>query len=323
MEQVEDFLRDVKKQLDRFLVELSKKYSEPSNLYKPAWEFVLSGGKRLRPAIVFLASQTAGNDKNAIIPASAVELLHNFTLIHDDIMDRSDFRRKIPTVYKKYGLNQAILSGDVLMILAFEILKELPLQLRPLVFDKLAEASRIVCEGQQYDMDTDWKRVTLDTYLNIVSKKTASLLRYSAEIGVISTNPEDHLLRETLGNAMFYAGIAFQIIDDYIDLFSDQSGKTRGLDIKEKKPSAIIVAINSLDERHKIIAWESIEKFLKGIISVDQLIQVFTDLKIEQFVKTMAQNYITKAEQILDNIREKENLNLWYDLINILVDRKM
>ncbi len=322
MEQIGGFLLHSKETIEATLRTLSKKYSDPANLYKPAWEFVLSGGKRLRPAIVMLASQSAGNVDNAIIPASAVELLHNFTLIHDDIMDRSEFRRKIPTVYKKYGVNQAILSGDVLMILAFEILKELPIQLRPLVFEKLAEAARVVCEGQQYDMDTDWRSVTVEDYLKIVSKKTAALLKYSAEIGVISANPENHLLRETLGNVMFYAGIAFQIIDDYIDLFSDKSGKTRGLDIKEKKPSAIIVAINSLEEGHKKIAWKVIEEFLNGSISVDQLVEVFAGLQVEQVVKTMARNYITRADQLL-NKHGFGDLKLWQDLINMLVERKM
>jgi len=313
-------ISDAKKQVEDALKTLSEKYSEPKGLYEPAWEFVLSGGKRLRPAIVLLAARTAGKDQNAIISATAIELLHNFTLIHDDIMDKSEFRRQIPTVYKKYGINQAILSGDVLMILAFEILKDLPSDMKPLVFEKLAEAARIVCEGQQYDMDIDWKTVSMEDYLKIVSNKTAALLRYSAEIGVLSANPNNNTLRESLGKAMFYAGIAFQIIDDYIDLFSDQTGKTRGLDIKEKKPSAIIVAINSLEDKRRGSAWNTVQKFVEGKIDESELIDRLKQFGVDKTVRSIAEKYLSKAERIIENTNFAYK-HLWKDLVALLISR--
>ncbi len=322
MEQINDFLRYAKKQVEDSLLELSKKYCEPSKLYKPVWEFVLSGGKRLRPAIVLLAARTAGNERNAVIPATSIELLHNFTLIHDDIMDRSEFRRQIPTVYKKYGINQAILSGDVLMILAFEILKYIPSQLKPMIFEKLAEAARIVCEGQQYDMDINWETATSKDYFNIVSRKTAALLKSAAEIGVIAADPENISLRKTLGNAMFYAGIAFQIIDDYIDLFSDQTGKTRGLDIKEKKPTAIIVAINKQNPSVREHIWKLIEEFNSNGLDLQSLTSVLTAHCIDKEVISMADRYLQRSLKLIQNI-ESPNSELWKSLVITMVKRKL
>ncbi len=322
MGQIDQFLEYVKSKIDTGFGELKNRYSEPENLYLPAWDFILAGGKRLRPAVVFLASQTAGTDENALFPAMAVELLHNFTLIHDDIMDKSEFRRQVPTVYKKYGINQAILSGDVLMILAFEILDNLPLPQKAVISHELAMAARIVCEGQQYDVDTDWRQASMNEYLRIVERKTAALLKHSARIGVFACLPNAYEIAESLGEAMFNAGIAFQITDDYIDLFSNKSGKTPGLDIKEKKATAIIVAINQQgpDARHRL--WTYINDFRRGNLPLEGLISEMKKYKIDKQVLAMANKYFHKALNSITNVRiPEEKKYLWVELIERLVRR--
>ncbi len=239
---------------------------KPSSLYDPVKYILELGGKRVRPQLVLLGCGLAGgNPEKAIPAAAAVELLHNFTLIHDDIMDGATSRRGKPTVHSRWDEATAILSGDVMFTLAFEELyyyNELN-GFAPSIFPELhklfAEAARIVCEGQAKDLDFEaMLEVTKDEYIDMISQKTAALLKASLQMGgVIAGAGQENI--QQLGTIGMNAGIAFQIQDDLLDAIAnpDTFGKRKGGDIYEgKKTILTILALEraTSEEKSKIIS---------------------------------------------------------------------
>ena len=178
-------------EIDRILENCAKLQHisrEPANLYAPLDYMMSIGGKRIRPKLCLLTCNLLTDDfrNPEIFPAVALEVFHEFTLIHDDIMDRSDTRRGCPTVYKKWNENIAILSGDVMSILAYRYLAYAPREVLPQVLDLFTTTAMQVCEGQQYDMDfEDLPFITMDDYLNMIGLKTAVLLACSAKMGIL------------------------------------------------------------------------------------------------------------------------------------------
>lgn len=218
---------------------------EPSNLYDPLEYMMSIGGKRIRPKLCLLACNLLTDDfRNAeLFPAVALEVFHEFTLIHDDIMDRSDTRRGCPTVYRKWNESIAILSGDVMSILAYRYLSYAPQAALPQVLDLFTTTALQVCEGQQYDMDfEDLPFITMDDYLNMIGLKTAVLLACSAKMGILlgGGSPE---MAEALYDFGYKLGIAFQITDDYLDTFGNEKvfGKKIGGDIANNKKTWLLV----------------------------------------------------------------------------------
>ncbi len=319
-ETLEAFLQRVREQVDTHLAHYAQEYHQPESLYRPAWEFILAGGKRLRPAITMLAARSAGREAAGLVPGVAVELLHNFTLIHDDIMDHSEQRRGVPTVVARYGVNQAILTGDVLMILAFEILKEAQCPQTTLM-TLLAEGARKVCEGQQYDVDATLQtQPDKETYLRIIAHKTAALLETAARMGVVAAGGSNELAH-ALGQAMHNAGMAFQIVDDWIDLVSDQTGKPAGQDLREEKLTAIevVVAEAGLWEiwRHHVQEW------IKGQKSLQELRSWLYAHGIDQQIQQWWQSYVYQALQFVEQAAlPSEERELWKQLIGRLVQRQ-
>ena len=227
----------------------------PYGLYEPV-EYVLSlGGKRIRPVLALLACQLFDNAiEKALNPALAIEVFHNFTLLHDDIMDEAEMRRNQPTVHIKWDENRAILSGDAMLIKAYQLLAQCnPAVLKP-ILDIFSKTSVEVCEGQQFDMEFESRNdVSIDEYINMIRLKTAVLLAGSLKIGAIcggaSESDADLLYRFGAG-----IGIAFQLKDDYLDVYGDPDkfGKNIGGDICcNKKTFLLIKALEKADAATK------------------------------------------------------------------------
>lgn len=218
--------------------------SEPANLYSPNTYFLQIGGKRLRPALLLLACEIySGKAEQALNAAIAVEYFHNFSLIHDDVMDNAPFRRGFATIHEKYGLNTAILSGDVMLTYAYKHLSLVPYQYLQNVLEIFNQTAIHVCEGQQMDMDYEKRdSVSEDEYLKMIEYKTSVLLAGAMQIGSIiggASRPE----AEAIYKYALYLGIAFQIQDDILDCYGspDMVGKTPGGDILQNKKTLLYI----------------------------------------------------------------------------------
>lgn len=218
---------------------------QPANLYDPLEYMMSIGGKRIRPKLCLLTCNLFQEDfdDSMIFPAMALEVFHEFTLIHDDIMDRSDTRRGQPTVYRKWNEEIAILSGDAMSILAYKYLARAPKSVLPQVLDLFTTTAMQVCEGQQFDMDFEaMPFITMEDYLEMIGLKTAVLLGCSAKLGaLIAGAPED--TAQALYDFGYQLGIAFQITDDYLDSFGNEQifGKKIGGDIAHNKKTWLLV----------------------------------------------------------------------------------
>ncbi len=230
---------------------------EPSNLYAPLSYMLSIGGKRLRPlmclaAYTLFAEREEEIDEKILAPAMALEVFHSFTLIHDDIMDKADIRRGVPTVYKKWDSNIAILSGDAMSIEAYKLIAKAPAERLPAVLELFSRTASQVCEGQQYDMDfEEMERISMEEYIKMIGLKTAVLLACSAKIGAI-IGGADERNANLIYDFGYKLGLAFQIQDDYLDTFGNSAtfGKNIGGDItNNKKTWLLIESLNRLRKR--------------------------------------------------------------------------
>lgn len=303
-------MENVNKQLELFDAYLSNHpmTRNPENLYGPA-DYILSlGGKRLRPVFVLLGCDMyTGNSEPAMEAAMAVEIFHNFTLLHDDIMDEAQLRRGKPTVHIKYNANTAILTGDVMMIQSYQHLLnyEKPELVKSLmdIFNKMAFE---VCEGQQMDMDFEVRSdVTIEAYIQMITYKTSVLMGASMQMGALigGASPEDqHHLYEFAR----YFGIAFQLQDDVLDTFGDASrvGKIIGGDILQRKKTYLFLKAYELASEsqrnileacyyakdHQLTPQERVEN-VTGIFKdvhvtayAEQLIEAYRDLSVSHLM---------------------------------------
>ena len=251
-------LSEISNSLDHFFNELVQNV-EPRNLYVPVNYIMSQGGKRIRPQLVLLATELFdANVEDAFFPATAFEMLHNFTLIHDDIMDNAPIRRGKETVYKKWNSNIAILSGDVLASMAMQQLLKTPCTPETLIkMSKLfIQTSIEICEGQQYDMDFETQEeVTIDEYLNMIRLKTAVMLAGCLKIGAILANASEND-QEALYQYGINLGLAFQLVDDMLDVYADTEtfGKEIGGDIQaNKKTYPYLYALQHANEKQKFL----------------------------------------------------------------------
>ena len=215
--------------------------AEPAGLYDPLRYMMEIGGKRIRPRLCLLAYSLFKEEMNQSIlgPAAALEVFHSFTLIHDDIMDKADVRRGVPTVYRKWDENTAILSGDVMSIESYKLLAQAPAEVLPKALELFTTTAAEVCEGQQYDMDfEDMESVPMEDYLKMIGLKTAVLIACSAKMGALIGGADDRTC-DLLYRFGYDLGLAFQIADDWLDTYSDPKvfGKAIGGDILNNKKS--------------------------------------------------------------------------------------
>ena len=228
--------------------------AEPELLYAPIGYSLAGGGKRLRPMLLML-SNGIFTDKiqHALPAAAAVEVFHNFTLLHDDIMDNAAVRRGKPSVYAKWGQNVAILSGDAMLICAYRLLGEVPAQLLPQILSTFNTMALEVCEGQQYDMDFERKpKVSVVEYMHMIELKTSVLLAGATTIGALLGGASEEDCRK-LRRFAIELGLAFQLQDDLLDSYGgEELGKTIGGDILEGKKSYLMVtAMSRADEEQR------------------------------------------------------------------------
>jgi len=248
----------------QFLEYLSQKIDlkEPNNLYEPISYILNLGGKRLRPILVLMSCDLFGSDYRKAMDASvAIEMFHNFTLIHDDIMDKASLRRGKETVHIKWDENIGILSGDALMIMSYQMLETYNGDTFKKLFALFNKTALQICEGQQYDMDFETRRdVLLDDYLKMISYKTAVLLACSLQMGAIIANTNEVDV-EHIYNFGLNLGIAFQLQDDYLDAFgTEEFGKKLGGDILENKKTFLYLKTYDLAtnvDREEILNWYS------------------------------------------------------------------
>ncbi|MCB0806032.1 MAG: polyprenyl synthetase family protein [Bacteroidales bacterium] len=280
---------------------------EPVELYEPINYILSLGGKRLRPAFCLLSCDMfGGNTEEALDPAIGIEMFHNFTLLHDDIMDHAPIRRGQPTVHVKWDTNRAILSGDTMMARAYDFIMRAPEKVRFEVFSSFNKTAIEVCEGQQYDMNFEnRKEVSIDEYIEMIRLKTAVLVAVSLKIGamIANANKEDaetiYLFGENLG-------IAFQLRDDLLDVFSDEKkfGKTTGGDILENKKTFLFLkALEGADKEQKATL---LHLFSQTETDPDSKIAVVKDiyeaLKIKEQTNAEIDRYYQKAMEHLNRI---------------------
>ena len=280
---------------------------QPKELYEPISYMLSLGGKRLRPVLVLMAADLFDGDVNKAIDAAlAVEVFHNFTLVHDDIMDNSDIRRGQPTVHKKWDQTVAILSGDLMMIKATDLICETETSSLKKLISIFNKAGAEVCEGQQIDMNFEKRNdVTVDEYIDMITLKTAVLLGCSLNLGAAVANANDSDL-ENIYEFGKCIGIAFQIQDDILDSFGEgeKVGKKIGGDIAANKKTLLLIkAFELADENTK----NELQKLIDSTqINVDEKINAVLDIYEKLTVRTesekLQQQYLSQAFSHLDKI---------------------
>jgi geranylgeranyl diphosphate synthase type I len=315
------------KTVNRYLK--TKLKGNPKMLYDAAGHLIVNGGKRLRPYMVIKSCQIlGGKTSKAMQAASAVEMVHNFTLVHDDIMDNDEMRHGVPTVHKKFGMPVAILAGDVLFSKAFQIISDSKLSSSAItqLISRLAKGCVDVCEGQLLDIKmAEEKRIPSQSeYIRMIGKKTAALFDASCAMGAIcSTNKIKDI--ENLSSFGKNLGIAFQITDDLIGVMGDPkiTKKPVGNDLREgKKSLPILMSIKSAKGKNKKII---LKAFGNQKVSKDDLkkaVDVIRALGIEKNVRNQALKYAERAEKSLLKYSGPSKREL-VELLDFVVERSL
>ena len=307
----------------------SKLKGNPKKLYDAAGHLIVNGGKRLRPYMVIRSCQIlGGKSSDAMISASAVEMVHNFTLVHDDIMDNDEMRHGVPTVHKKFGMPIAILAGDVLFSKAFQIISESKLSPNATthLISRLAKACVDVCEGQLLDIKmADEKRIPTEReYITMIGKKTAALFDVSCAMGAIcATNkPKDISNLSAFGRNL---GIAFQITDDLIGVMGNPkvTKKPVGNDLREgKKSLPILMAIKLAKGNEKKIILKAFGNSKISKSDLNKAVEIIRSLGIEEKVRNQALKYAEKSEKSLTKYKGTAKVEL-VSLLDFVVKRSV
>lgn len=298
---------------------------EPFSLYNPNRYFLQLGGKRIRPVLCLLANELFDDiNKDAWHVANAIELFHNFTLIHDDIMDKAPIRRGMPTVHEKFGTNTALLAGDVMLVAAYENLNRISGKYLYSILQLFNQTARQVCEGQQLDMDFEnASGVQFDAYLNMISLKTSVLLAASLKMGAIlgGAGERNQNLIYEFGRKL---GLAFQVQDDYLDAFGDPGkfGKQVGGDIKSNKKTFLLIhALESASVQQK----QELGDLLQGHNEekVEKVLNIFKSCGVDEWANSLKEQYISEAMNHLEDIAVLSNRKQpLKDLVSFLITRQ-
>ena len=288
---------------------------QPDSLYAPIRYELTLGGKRIRPVLMLMACELFGGDINqAIKPAVGLEIFHNFTLLHDDVMDKSDLRRGQPTVHKMWDENHAILSGDAMQIIATQHMTQVAPRFMPAVIETFLKTALEICEGQQFDMEFESRKdVTTDEYINMIRLKTAVLLGCALKIGAIIAGAPI-----AQANSLYHfgenLGLAFQLQDDYLDVYGDPIifGKNIGGDITNDKKTFMLIEAMRLAEGKDA---DTLKQYIGNNDAeprekIDAVINVYNNLGIDKLCKEKAETYYTAALTCMDEILVPEDRKL-------------
>ncbi|OSZ79783.1 polyprenyl synthetase [Chitinophagaceae bacterium IBVUCB2] len=311
----------------KFAIHFDKRHfpTEPASLYDPNEYFLKIGGKRVRPVLCLMGNELFDEIKeDAWHVGTAIELFHNFTLIHDDIMDKAPLRRGMETVHTKYGENTAILAGDVMLVTAYEELNKISVEYLQSILRLFNTTAKEVCEGQQMDMDFEaMDSVNLDAYLKMIELKTSVALAASLQTGAIlgGAGERNQQLLYEFGKKL---GIAFQVQDDYLDAFGDPKkfGKQVGGDILSNKKTFLLLHVLETaspaqkKELQLLLANNSTDK-------IEKVLSIYRDCKVDEWALTLKNKYLDEALAHLDDIavlsKRKQPLK---DLAHFLVKRE-
>lgn len=310
------------KQYSKFYFE-----KEPKGLYEPLLYTMESGGKRIRPLLAVLSTQLFNGDVQTVLkPAYGVELFHNFTLLHDDIMDNSDIRRGKPTVHKKYGINSGILSGDLMMVLALKLASELDGDVQKEMYNLMIQTSIELYEGQQFDVEfEDRNDVKQAEYIRMIELKTAVLIGCSLKIGAIVANANQNY-QEKIYEFGRNIGLSFQIQDDYLDTFGDaQVGKKIGGDILNNKKTLLLISAlqkGTAAQKATLDKWIATDN--DDDAKIKAVSQLYIDTGAMQYCKDLSKTYFDKAIVYLNEIEDanpdaKKNL---FEVAQMIINRK-
>lgn len=296
--------------------------THPEELYKATRYLPDAGGKRLRPSVLMFAAEAVGVDSKSVIPAAvAVELVHNFTLIHDDIMDSDDIRRGMPALHVKWGDAGAILAGDTLYSRAFEILSGMDMDKECLLkcIQLLSRTCTEICEGQWLDIEfEDRDDVTEDEYLEMIRKKTSVLYGAAAKMGALLGGASDEV-----ANALYdfgiLVGVSFQIHDDVLDLVTpeDVLGKVRGSDLMEGKKT--LIAIHAFNDGVKL------DVFGKGSATSEQIekaVSILEESGSLPYARNLAESYLKEGKGKLDVLEDSEAKQVLLEIADYMLSRK-
>ena len=307
-----DHINFLKIEIDKALRKIPVKDS-PKYLYDPI-QYVISGkGKRLRPILVHLSGQAHDADPSELMKVSlAVELLHNFSLVHDDIMDGDEIRHGKPSVHHKWDNSAAILAGDWLFSLAQLLLTKLPI----IVFQRFNEVALTICEGQGMDKEFENNSsININHYLSMIGKKTGALLGLSAEMGALLGKLDNHKNKD-LFEFGFNLGLAFQIQDDYLEIFGDESsmGKSLGSDITSGKQTVLTILAREKDP----VSWD---KFVSSNSDIQGYKEYYESSEVKVEAKKLIDEFISKSQINLDVV-PKEKRDALKSFSQLILNRK-
>lgn len=301
--------------------------AEPRNLYQPIGYALGMGGKRLRPAMVLLACNLFSEDIETALPAAmAIEVFHNFTLLHDDIMDHAEMRRNLPSVYKKYNENIAILSGDAMSIMAYEYLTRITPANNHEMLRLFTKTALQVCEGQQLDMDFEQRNdVSIPEYIEMITLKTAVLLACSLKIGALAAHA-DPAAADLLYDFGLNLGIAFQLQDDLLDIFADQEkfGKKIGGDIVSNKKTFLLLKaleIAESSEKKIMLDWLALQDF-DPQEKINAIKGIYEALNIRNITEETINTYYRQAMTVGEKLDiKKESKTELFALAKMIMNR--
>ncbi len=294
----------------------------PDNLYDPMNYIMSLGGKRVRPLLAMIGNQLANGDiQNGIYIGHVMEIFHNFSLMHDDIMDKADTRRGKPTVHKKWDEPTAILSGDNMLVKAFELLINYNGPNKDAILKTFTKTAAEVCEGQQNDMDFEQRvDVDIDSYLHMIQNKTAVLLGCSIKCGALSANCNQEISNELYDFAI-NIGMAFQLMDDYLDTFgsSDNTGKIKGGDILQGKKTWLFLNSQHIDkEKHQDLFQKE-----NSTTKVNDIISHWQSIELDKQCLQLIEDYNKKAHSNLERIEKSGfDTQLLIALLSYLSERQ-
>ncbi|MGF1556255.1 polyprenyl synthetase family protein [Paucihalobacter sp.] len=282
-------------------------FSEPKNLYQPISYILSLGGKRLRPVLTLMTTDIfGGNFKDALNAALCVEVFHNFSLIHDDIMDDAPLRRGQVTVHEKWDLNTGILSGDAMLILSYRLLESYENEQFKSLMTLFSETALQVCEGQQYDVDFETRNdVIVDQYIRMIAYKTAVLVAAAMKMGAIiaKTTPQN---QNSIYEYGYNLGIAFQLQDDYLDAFGDTEtfGKQIGGDIIENKKTYLYLKALELGSKNdkKVLLELFNSESNTSEEKINTVKEIFETSGAVIQTKAAIESYTKKAFSVLENL---------------------